>query len=94
MKKTPRLTKEEKVKAKQEKAAAKKENSSGTTPRWVQVRLLPIFVRVIIVVVLAAGCLLLGLMVGYGVIGDGNPQDALKKETWTHIMDIVTKDTE
>ncbi|MEW9500819.1 DNA-directed RNA polymerase subunit beta [Jeotgalibacillus marinus] len=31
-------------------------------------------------------------MVGYGVIGDGDPQDVLKKETWTHILDLVMKD--
>ncbi|PPA69577.1 DNA-directed RNA polymerase subunit beta [Jeotgalibacillus proteolyticus] len=86
------LTKEEKVQSKQEKAA-KKEQGESRLPRWVQVRRFPIIVRLLIVIILAAGCLILGLMVGYGVIGDGNPMDALKKETWTHILDIVRQGT-
>ncbi|KIL49786.1 DNA-directed RNA polymerase subunit beta [Jeotgalibacillus soli] len=61
-------------------------------PRWVQVRLFPITVRVLLVLLLVAGSLVGGLMIGYGVIGDGNPLDALNKETWTHIYDIVMKD--
>jgi len=72
----------------------KKEVKTKKTPRWVQVRLFPILIRLVIVIALALGSLIIGLMVGYGVIGDGNPQDALKKETWTHIIDIVTQDTE
>jgi hypothetical protein len=36
--------------------------------------------------------LLAGIVVGYSVIGDGNPQDALKKSTWTHIIDFVNKE--
>ncbi|TDL32898.1 DNA-directed RNA polymerase subunit beta [Jeotgalibacillus sp. S-D1] len=70
------------------------EEKGSSRPRWVQVRLFPILLRVIIVLALAAGSLTIGLMVGYGIIGDGKPQDALKKETWTHIIDIVKQDTE
>ena len=69
------------------------EQQSKRMPKWVQVRLFPILVRVIIVLALAGGSLILGLMVGYGIIGDGSPADALKKETWTHIIDIVTEGT-
>ncbi|MDY0394203.1 DNA-directed RNA polymerase subunit beta [Virgibacillus halophilus] len=42
--------------------------------------------------VLAAAALVIGLMIGYGVIGNGNPFDALHKETWQHIVDIVKKE--
>ncbi|TFE04094.1 DNA-directed RNA polymerase subunit beta [Jeotgalibacillus salarius] len=70
-----------------------KEKNSGT-PKWVQVRLFPILIRVGLIILLAGLSLMVGLMVGYGVIGDGTPQDVLKKETWTHIIDLVTKDTE
>ncbi|WP_328797274.1 DNA-directed RNA polymerase subunit beta [Heyndrickxia sporothermodurans] len=35
--------------------------------------------------------LILGVIIGYGVIGDGKPMDALKKSTWTHIIDLVNK---
>lgn len=80
---------------KEQKAAAVQEpEEKGSRPRWVQVRLFPILLRVIIVLALAAGSLTIGLMVGYGIIGDGKPQDALKKETWTHIIDMVKQDTE
>ena len=63
------------------------------TPKWVQIRRFPIIIRLALVIALVAASLIIGLMVGYGVIGDGNPQDALKKETWTHILDLVVKDT-
>ncbi|MBH9966665.1 DNA-directed RNA polymerase subunit beta [[Bacillus] enclensis] len=59
--------------------------------RWVRVRMLPIWLRILLVIVLLAASLALGAMVGYGVIGDGNPADVFKKETWQHIIDIVVK---
>ena len=30
-----------------------------------------------------------GLMVGYGVLGDGNPALVLSKQTWEHIFDYI-----
>lgn len=58
--------------------------------RWVQIRLIPIWIRVILIILLFVGVAVIGLRVGYGTIGDGNPADVFKKETWTHIVDIVT----
>ena len=49
----------------------------------------PIWLRVILVLAMLAGAIVLGVMVGYGVIGDGKPSDALKLETWQHIFDIM-----
>jgi hypothetical protein len=57
----------------------------------IRVRLIPVWVKVLIVVLLTAASLLAGTVVGYGVIGNGNPGDALQKETWTHILDIINK---
>lgn len=54
-------------------------------------RILPIWLRIILVVLFSAAALIIGLMVGYGVLGDGNPMDALKLDTWKHILDIVMK---
>ncbi|MGM8364800.1 DNA-directed RNA polymerase subunit beta [Virgibacillus sp. W0181] len=54
-------------------------------------RIFPIGLRIVFVLLLFAASLMIGLMVGYGVLGDGDPADALKKETWQHIIDIVTK---
>lgn len=57
---------------------------------WVQIRLFPIWLRIILVIVLIVLAAALGAMVGYGVIGDGEPKDALKWETWQHIIDIMS----
>jgi hypothetical protein len=57
----------------------------------IRVRLIPVWVKVLIVVLLTAASLLAGTVVGYGVIGNGKPADALQKETWTHILDIINK---
>lgn len=57
---------------------------------WVQIRLFPIWLRIIIVIALIALAAVLGAMVGFGVIGDGKPTDALKWETWQHILDIMS----
>lgn len=57
---------------------------------WVQMRLIPIWLRIILVLALLTGAAILGAMFGYGYIGDGVPSDVLKKETWTHILDIIS----
>jgi hypothetical protein len=73
--------------------AEKKENriNEAKPQRWVRVRMLPIWLRILLVFLLLAASLVLGAMVGYGVIGDGDPTDVFKKETWQHIIDIVMK---
>lgn len=72
---------------------AKKEASETQEPKktwWVQIRLFPIWLRIVIVIALIALAAVLGAMVGFGVIGDGKPSDALKWETWQHILDIMS----
>ncbi|MBT2570921.1 DNA-directed RNA polymerase subunit beta [Planococcus sp. ISL-110] len=72
---------------------AKKEVSDTEKTKktwWVQIRLFPIWLRIILVIALIALAAVLGAMVGFGVIGDGNPADALKWETWQHILDIMS----
>ncbi|MBT2583783.1 DNA-directed RNA polymerase subunit beta [Planococcus sp. ISL-109] len=61
--------------------------------RWVQIRLFPIWLRVLLVIGLLVVMAVLGVMVGYGVIGEGNAGDALKWETWQHILDIMRGET-
>jgi hypothetical protein len=56
---------------------------------WVQIRLLPIWLRIILVLLLLTGAAMFGAMIGYSSLGDGNPGDVFKKETWTHILDII-----
>nr|WP_244535772.1 DNA-directed RNA polymerase subunit beta [Lentibacillus halodurans] len=74
--------KDQKKKRKQEKRNHKK-------PRR---RIFPIWLRIIVILALSAIALGAGLMIGYGVIGNGNPTDALEWETWQHIIDIVVKE--
>lgn len=57
----------------------------------IRIRLLPIWLRVLLVIILTAASLVAGVMIGYGVLGDGKPTDALQKKTWTHIIDIVVE---
>lgn len=71
---------------------AKKEVADTHEPKktwWVQIRLFPIWLRIIIVIALVALAAVAGAIVGFGVIGDGEPADALKWETWQHILDIM-----
>ena len=56
---------------------------------WVQIRMFPIWLRVILVLLLLVGAAALGLYVGYSVVGDGSPKEIFQKETWTHITDII-----
>lgn len=49
----------------------------------------PLWLRLIFVGTLCLVAVLLGAVIGYGLIGDGYPLDALKFDTWRHIFDLV-----
>lgn len=53
-------------------------------------RIFPIWLRIVVVFVLAFLALIIGLVVGYSILGDGSPMDVLELETWQHIIDIAT----
>lgn len=57
-----------------------------------RVRLFPLWLRLIIVVILLLLSLAAGAIIGYGVIGEGEPFDVLKKRTWQQIVEIVVKE--
>lgn len=73
---------------KKQKKLQKEEKRTAKFPR---IRVFPIWLRIIVISILCVAALVVGLMVGYGVIGDGPPTEVLKKETWQHIIDIVYK---
>ncbi|MBP3953185.1 DNA-directed RNA polymerase subunit beta [Bacillus suaedae] len=55
-----------------------------------RLRIIPIWLRLLISIVLIGGSLILGLMVGFGVIGDGeNPSDILDPDIWYRMIDII-----
>lgn len=63
-------------------------------PKKLRIRLIPIWLRVVIVLVLILVFFFIGAMIGYGVIGDGKPTDVFKKDTWSHIFDIINEGTD
>ena len=60
--------------------------------RRIRVRMIPIWLRIIIVAVLIVISGLAGAAFGYGVMGGGDAKDIFKKSTWTHIVDLVEKE--
>ena len=52
---------------------------------------IPLWVKILIFISILLITLLAGMIVGYGVIGDGKKLDALKPSTWTHILDFMRK---
>lgn len=58
--------------------------------RWVQLRLLPIWLRIILVLLLFLLAAVVGLNVGYSIIGDGASSEVFKWDTWQHILDIMS----
>jgi hypothetical protein len=57
-------------------------------------RLIPIWLRLLIVAILLVLGMTAGAMFGYGVIGSGKAIDALKFSTWEHLVDLVVKGTD
>ncbi|MEK4484622.1 DNA-directed RNA polymerase subunit beta [Psychrobacillus sp. FSL H8-0484] len=82
------MTEEGKISGRQQRRLEKEQATDVKTTKWVQIRMFPIWLRILLIIVLFAGAAALGLMVGYGVLGDGSPKDALKWETYQHILDI------
>ncbi|MBM7551736.1 DNA-directed RNA polymerase subunit beta [Thalassobacillus pellis] len=76
--------------ANKEPKADRKDKQSRKERKPVR-RILPIWLRVIIVLVLCVVALLVGLIVGYGVIGNGEPLDVLDISTWERIWNIAFK---
>ncbi|MFG6114093.1 DNA-directed RNA polymerase subunit beta [Halobacillus sp. MO56] len=81
----PKAVKETKDK----QGSAKKVRSNKEKPP--RRRIFPIWLRLIFITILCVVALIVGLMVGYGVLGEGQPLDVLKLETWEHIWNIATK---
>jgi uncharacterized membrane protein YvbJ len=70
----------------------KKEKKTREKKKRIRVRLIPIWLRIIIVLILLAASILLGAMFGYAVMGGGEAKDIFEKSTWTHILDLVEKE--
>lgn len=65
------------------------DKETNTKPiKWVQIRLIPIWLRILLLLLLLVATVAIGVIVGYSYIGDGEAGDALKWSTWQHILDI------
>lgn len=82
----------EAIKAQKKLEAKEEKKQTVKKSKRVRLRLIPIWLRVLIVVVLMGLSSLTGAAVGYGVLGNGNAIDVLKASTWTHIVDLVDKE--
>jgi hypothetical protein len=82
------MSEEVKISARQQKKMEKAQNKEQKKTYWVQIRMFPIWLRIILLILIFGVAAAAGLMVGYGVLGDGNPIDAIKWETYQYILDI------
>ena len=88
------MTEESKNSARQQRRLEKKQEQNNeqakttATTKWVQIRMFPIWLRILLVILFLAGAAIAGLMLGYGVLGNGEPKDALKWDTYQHMIDI------
>ncbi|KZE39090.1 hypothetical protein AV656_05730 [Bhargavaea cecembensis] len=93
---TNRTAEREKARtAARKKLASKQAEGDGSRQeavRWVQIRLIPIWLRVLLFLLGVVAAAVLGVMFGYGIIGDGKALDALKPETWQHIWKMIKGD--
>lgn len=55
-----------------------------SSTRYIIVTLLKILVVIALIIIL----FVTGTMIGYGIVGGGNPKDVFNKEVWTHILDF------
>lgn len=59
----------------------------------IKVRMLPIWLRLVIIIALMVIMIIIGAVIGYSAIGGGHLIDVFKPSTWTHIVDIVNAGT-
>lgn len=57
----------------------------------IRIRIIPIWLRIVLLVIFTGVFMVAGAAVGYGVLGNGNAGDVFKGSTWTHIIDLVEK---
>lgn len=69
------------------------EEKSQKSPK-IRIRLIPIWLRIILLLLFMAIAVTSGAMIGYGVLGDGKPTDVFDKQTWQHVIDLVEKESE
>ncbi|WP_010302397.1 DNA-directed RNA polymerase subunit beta [Kurthia senegalensis] len=67
----------------------KRQEEAAANPKMVAVDAVSWGLRIVIVILLIVVAAIVGAMIGYGVIGSGNPFQVLNPTTWTHVFDIM-----
>jgi hypothetical protein len=68
----------------------KKSKRSRSIPSWLRTMFRS--TRYLIIPVLCLAAIVVGLYIGYSVVGDGEGADVWKLETWKHLIDLVFAD--
>ncbi|MDN5371354.1 MAG: hypothetical protein PWR19_400 [Carnobacterium sp.] len=63
------------------------------TKEKIVLQIVTFVLKILLVIILIALVFVVGAMIGYGVLGDGNPFAVFEKETWVHIFSYFTKPT-
>lgn len=71
------------------KKKKREQKSEEKEVKWVQIRLIPIWLRIFIVLVMLIVSAVIGAIIGYSIIGDGALSGVFKVETWKHILDMI-----
>ena len=71
--------------------SAQKARKAESTNKRIRIRLIPIWLRIVLLVIFTGVFAVAGATVGYSVLGNGNAGDVLKGSTWAHIIDLVEK---
>ncbi|WP_051189183.1 DNA-directed RNA polymerase subunit beta [Halalkalibacillus halophilus] len=76
-------------KSKRKEVREEKKKEKGTKPKG-RVRYIPVWLRFILIIAIAVTALIVGLMVGFGVIGEGgDPSDVLDRSMWEDLYDYI-----
>jgi len=76
----------------QKKVKKEKEKKQIQKPaKRFSVRIIPIWLRILLVALLLVLSVAAGAAMGYGVLGGGKASDIFQKSTWTHVIDLVEK---
>lgn len=55
----------------------------------VMIKVLQILLKIIVFIFLLVLFFVIGLFIGYVVVGDGNFWEVLNRDTWQHIFDFI-----
>ncbi|MFC5711485.1 DNA-directed RNA polymerase subunit beta [Thalassorhabdus alkalitolerans] len=84
--------KEARLRAEKRDEKANVESKDNDVKWWrigPRIRLIPIWLRLVIVFVLLFISLIIGLVFGYSLLGGGEPTQILRWETWQRLIDFV-----